>query len=154
MLSQYELDRLDNIARNKAKLQALGLDGGLTSDPKDKPPKARPHSKSVSDDDDVREPVPPVRRSSRHTASATYCELTAKDMLLEERESLRPKRVIRAVNRFEDRQAEKYSTDKNAPRRSEAFNDTVLLKRNIGGRGGLLSPPYTSSTTLARVWHT
>eukprot|EP00966_Prymnesium_polylepis_P317535 7336229-Prymnesium_polylepis.1 len=30
ILSQYELDRLDNIARNKAVLQALGLDDALT----------------------------------------------------------------------------------------------------------------------------
>eukprot|EP00966_Prymnesium_polylepis_P018324 422001-Prymnesium_polylepis.1 len=40
MLSQYELDRLDNIARNQAVLQALGLDNSLTGKSKEKP-KAR-----------------------------------------------------------------------------------------------------------------
>ena len=40
MLSQYELDRLDNIARNKAVLEALGLEDGLTGKSKEKP-KAR-----------------------------------------------------------------------------------------------------------------
>ena len=40
MLSQYELDRLDNIARNRAVLEALGLEDGLTGKSKEKP-KAR-----------------------------------------------------------------------------------------------------------------
>ena len=103
MLSQYELDRLDNIARNKAVLQALGLEDGLTGKSKEKP-KARAAPKPKSDDDDVTEPVA-VRRSSRHTGKVQHVELTDEDMLAEERESLRPKRATRTVNRFEDRQA-------------------------------------------------
>ena len=104
MLSQYELDRLDNIARNKAVLEALGLEDGLTGKSKEKP-KARAAPKSKSDDDDdVTEPVA-VRRSSRHTGKVNHIELTDEDMLAEERESLRPKRETRVVSRFEDRQA-------------------------------------------------
>lgn len=106
MLSQYELERLDNIARNKAVLEALGLENGLTGKSKEKP-KARPapKPKSDDDDDDVTEPVE-VRRSSRHSGKVQqHVELTDEDMLAEERESLRPKRATRTVNRFEDRQA-------------------------------------------------
>ena len=102
MLSQYELERLDNIARNKAVLEALGLEDGLTGKSKEKP-KARAAPKSDDDDDDVTEPV---RRSSRHTGKVQqHVELTDEDMLAEERESLRPKRETRVVSRFEDRQA-------------------------------------------------
>ena len=106
MLSQYELDRLDNIARNRAVLQALGLEDGLTGKSKEKPKaRAAPKSKSDDDDDDdVTEPVA-VRRSSRHTGKVQHVELTDEDMLAEERESLRPKRETRVVSRFEDRQA-------------------------------------------------
>ena len=105
MLSQYELDRLDNIARNKAVLEALGLDDGLTGKSKEKPKaRATPKPKSDDDDDDVTEPAA-VRRSSRHTGKVQHVELTDEDMLAEERESLRPKRATRVVNRFEDRQA-------------------------------------------------
>ena len=104
MLSQYELDRLDNIARNRAVLEALGLEDGLTGKSKEKP-KARAAPKSDDDDDDdVTEPVA-VRRSSRHTGKVQHVELTDEDMLAEERESLRPKRETRVVSRFEDRQA-------------------------------------------------
>eukprot|EP00966_Prymnesium_polylepis_P153351 3542068-Prymnesium_polylepis.1 len=68
MLSQYEIDRLDNIARNKAVLESLGLADGLTGKSKEKPkPRAVPKPKSDDDDDDdVTESVA-VRRSSRHT---------------------------------------------------------------------------------------
>ena len=41
MLSQYELEHLDNIARNHAVLEALGLGDGLTGKTKAKPNKAR-----------------------------------------------------------------------------------------------------------------
>ena len=104
MLSQYELDRLANIASNKAVLRALGLDDSLTGKSKEKS-KARPAPKPKSDDDDdVTEPVA-VRRSCRHTGKVQHVELTDEDMLAEERESLRPKRATFVVNRFEDRQA-------------------------------------------------
>ena len=105
MLSQYELDRLDNIARNKAVLEALGLSDGLTGKSKEKPKAhAAPKPKSDDDEDDVTEPAA-ARRSSRHTGKVQHVELTDEDMLAEERESLRPKRATRVVNRFEDRQA-------------------------------------------------
>jgi hypothetical protein len=105
MLSQYELDRLDNIARNKAVLEALGLEDGLIGKSKEKSKaRAAPKSKSDDDDDDVTEPVA-VRRSSRHTGKVKHVELTDEDMLAEEREILRPKRATRVVSRFEDRQA-------------------------------------------------
>eukprot|EP00966_Prymnesium_polylepis_P016891 389470-Prymnesium_polylepis.1 len=103
MLSQYELDRLANIASNKAVLRALGLDDSLTGKSNDKP-KARAAPKPKSDDDDVTEPVA-KRRSFRHTGKVQHVELTDEDMLAEKRESLRPKRETRVVNRFEDRQA-------------------------------------------------
>eukprot|EP00966_Prymnesium_polylepis_P094316 2183236-Prymnesium_polylepis.1 len=105
MLSQYELDRLDNIARIHAVLQSLGLEDGLVGKSKQKPKaRAAPKPKSDSDDDDVTEPVA-VRRSSRYTGKVQHVELTDEDMLAEEKESLRPKRDTRVVKRFEDRQA-------------------------------------------------
>lgn len=105
MLSQYELDRLENIARNRAVLEALGLEDGLTGKSKNNhKARAAPKPKSDDDDDDITEPVA-VRRSSRHTGKVQYVELTDDYMLAEEKEIIRPKRMTRVVSRFEDRQA-------------------------------------------------
>ena len=130
MLSQYELERLDNIARNKAVLKALGLEDGLTGKSKEKP-KARPapKPKSDDDDDDVTEPVE-VRRSSRHTGKVKqHVELTDEDMLAEERESLRPKRATLTVNRFVDRQAlEVQEREERVEQKRNAHRQRVALE--------------------------
>ena len=108
---------------------ALGLDDSLTGTSKDKP-KARAAPKPKSDDDDVTEPVA-KRRSFRHTGKVQHVELTDEDMLAEERESLRPKRETRVVNRFEDRQAAELECRrrKNVLSRSGTSNDSALPKR-------------------------
>ena len=61
MLSAYEQERLDNIARNQTFLDAIGLG-------EDKPaliPKKKVTKRSRDDTDDDEEPTEPTRKSAR-----------------------------------------------------------------------------------------
>ena len=106
MLSEYELERLNNIARNHAVLEALGLGDGLTgkANAKLNKPRVVENPRSGDDEDDMAGSVA-VRRSTRHHGGVQHVQLTDEDMLIEERDSLRGKRERRTINRFGDRQA-------------------------------------------------
>lgn len=119
MLSAYEQERLKNIARNDAVLEALGLKGGGCLGIAKQPQKRKRH-----DDDapSMQTSLEPSRRSSRVSKQAvTYTELSDEFMLQEERRIERSRRPVNKVARLEDQQAaEQRARDEASARRRAA----------------------------------
>ena len=90
MLSAYEQERLDNLARNQAFLDAIGLG-------EDKPaliPKKKVTKRSRDDTDDDEGPTEPTRKSARVAKlDPEHGQLTDEFCIAEERGLLRPKRA-------------------------------------------------------------
>jgi hypothetical protein len=90
MLSAYEQERLDNIARNQAYLDAIGLG-------EDKPaliPKKKVTKRSRDDTDGDEGPTEPTRKSSRvANLDPEHGQLTDEFCIAEERGLLRSKRA-------------------------------------------------------------
>jgi hypothetical protein len=113
-LSDYERQRLDNIAANQAHLESLGLAGGVRGLIADKTKITRQPKRKRDDDEDGEAGLVDVRRSSRLCdAPKTYVELSHEDMLREEREmegmersTIRPRRACGKPVTFVQKQGE------------------------------------------------
>ena len=113
-LSDYERQRLDNIAANQAHLESLGLAGGARGLLADKTKITRQPKRKRDDDEDGEAGLVDVRRSSRLCdAPKTYVELSHEDMLREEREmegmersTIRPRRACGKPVTFVQKQGE------------------------------------------------
>ena len=109
-LSDYEKQRLANIAKNNAMLQQLGIQGGLQLDP---PPQPKPVSTRHKEDKEYDSEIPaePTRRSARvaNLEPAYYGDIDReeKKILQMEREERRAerrknKRPLSHVRRYDD----------------------------------------------------
>ena len=89
MLSAYEQERLDNVARNQAYLDAIGLG----NDKPDLIPKKKNNKRGRDDTDDDEEPTEPTRKSARVAKlDPEHGQLTDEFCIAEERGILRSKR--------------------------------------------------------------
>lgn len=103
-LSEYELQRLANIASNQAVLEQLGLGGDNSL----KKPKTAPSRKRNKDsDDDEEKPPPATRRTTRNVGTPNYVELSDEFMCMEERGLFKRDRRQTKKNapRFDEMQA-------------------------------------------------
>ena len=135
-LSDYERQRLDNIAANKAHLESLGLAGGARGLLADKTKITRQPKRKRDDDEDGEAGLVDVRRSSRLCdAPKTYVELSHEDMLREERDeriercTMRPARSCGKPVTFVQKQAEEQEERQkvNTARRS-AISQRIALE--------------------------
>lgn len=106
-LSDYELQRLANIAKNQAVLDDLGLGGNnkLVETKKKKPPQPK-RKRDDDDDDDTAQII--LRRSSRtnDNVNPVYTELSDQFMLAEEKGLiLRTRRTTKTIDRYDEIQA-------------------------------------------------
>lgn len=88
-LSDYEQQRLDNIARNKAQLALLGL---ADEDPLGCKQKKPPPRKKEKDDDEDEQPQPTRRSSRQSNAPTTYMSLSDEWCRAEEKQLEREER--------------------------------------------------------------
>jgi len=117
-LSDYELQRLANVARNQAVLEELGLAGNNSMQPA-KPPKKPPVKRSLPN-----QYVQPIRRSSRATNApdsyGDHCQLTDAFFRREEIEAERADRPQRKRSKPQTYAAEQH--------RQNALNEAKLNK--------------------------
>ena len=123
MLSAYEQERLDNIARNQAYLDAIGLG-------EDKPaliPKKKVTKRSRDDTDGDEGPTEPTRKSSRvANLDPEHGQLTDEFCIAEERGLLRSKRAkVEPVKAYSEIQAEEDAA------RREASLQRASAKRKV-----------------------
>ena len=126
-LSNYELERLANIAKNKAKLAELGLDEESSKLKDPLPPKKRRRDDHDDNNDNV--DVQPARRSLRlSNTEVSYTELSDEFCLREERLlyakeriSTHPTRKRHAPSTYSDEQADAIlvKDEKNASKRAK-----------------------------------
>ena len=120
-LSDYEKQRLANIAQNQSVLAQLGLADGECKLKPPPPPKKRPAARK-HDDDAGEEPQQPTRKSARvantpvcHTElSDEFCLREEKKLAALERASTRPQRDRKATTSYSDEQAEAIITNDEA----------------------------------------
>lgn len=110
-LSDYELQRLANIARNAAVLEELGLGGNnqlIVKKTTKPPPKRKRNEDTDSDDDDMPVANVNVRRSTRNSTEGKPCysELSDEFMLAEERQLNRARRAPKSIDRYDEVQAQ------------------------------------------------
>lgn len=123
-LSEYELQRLANVARNQAVLDALGLGGNNALEEK-KPPIRKPPAPKPDDDDDVPKFV---RRSGRSTnAPVTYSEGLSDEFMCKEEKALE-RRELQSNRPQRKRGAPTYHSDEQGDA-ILAHNEANAVKR-------------------------
>jgi len=136
-LSDYEKQRLANIARNLQVLESLGLGEKLAVKKK---PAAVVRRKSDDDDDEGRAPVA-LRHSNRQSQAPVAFMSLSHDQCLDEekalrrkeRESTRPSRKRNVTATYAEQQADEMlaKEETNAKRRQERNREKLLCEANV-----------------------
>ena len=124
MLSAYEQERLDNIAKNQAFLDAIGLGNDK---PDLIPKKKNKRCRDDTDDEEPTEPTEPTRKSARVAKlDPERGQLTDEFCIAEERGLLRSKRAkVEPVKAYSEIQAEEDAA------RREASLQRASAKRKV-----------------------
>ena len=155
-LSDYEKQRLANIARNQSVLAELGLTDGECKLKPPPPPKKRPLPRK--DDDDDEEPQQPTRKSARvANAPVCYTELSDEFCLREEKKlaalervSSRPQRECKSITSYSDQQAEEIMANEEANATKRKQRARLQQQEEQRQRAALAAAAYAANPRPAR----
>ena len=147
-ISEYEQQRLDNIARNQAVLDALGLGDGSSKLVPTKPtaPKAKPRAKD-DDNDDGDGVAAPTRRSLRVANAPVQYQELSDDFCLDEEKRLnaRPSRDRKRTITYAEKQGAEIHE---AEQKNAALRRANQQRANAAERARQYSTYQTFSSTV------